>query len=64
MSLSASRAETEAHAATMTVVTTAVHVVTTTEAHAATTEALEVHVVTAATHLKLQSRTTNQRCSK
>jgi hypothetical protein len=47
---------------TTTVVTTAVHVVTTTVAHAAMTEVQEVHVATVM--LMLQSRTTSQRCSK
>jgi hypothetical protein len=46
----------------MTVAITAVHVVTTTVAHAAMTEAQEVHVVNVLQ--MLQSRTTNQKCSK
>jgi hypothetical protein len=46
---------------TTTVATTADHVVTTTVAHAAMTEVQEVHVVSV--RLKLQSRTTSQRCS-
>jgi hypothetical protein len=35
----------------------------TTVVHAATTEAQEVHAATVVTLQKLQSRTTNQRCS-
>jgi hypothetical protein len=46
-----------------TVVTIAVHAVTTTVAHAAMTEAHAVHVASSVL-LMLQSRTTSQRCSK
>jgi hypothetical protein len=63
-SLSASHAETEAHAVTTTVAITAVHVVMITEAHAAMTEAQEVHAATVVMLLSSTTRTTNQKCSR
>ena len=62
LSLSASQEATRVQEATV-VTMDAVHVVMTTVAHAAMTEVQEVHVVSSATTLLQQSRTTSQRCS-
>jgi hypothetical protein len=63
LSLSASHAETEVHVVRSVTVVHAATTVATTAVHAVMTEAQEVHVASSV-QLKLQSRTTSQRCSR